>query len=260
VAEGLLETRVEASLPDEVGVLAASFNQMAAALQDMIQRERRFVAAVSHELRTPLAALHTTSELLAAQADRLPPDLRESADLLTEDVRNLRRLVEELLEVSDLESRRARLAWEDVDLRAVATALVRRRRADVPVQGPSVRTWTDKARVERILANLIDNALHHGQGRDVTVSLGVRNSSCEVAVADHGPGISSEDLPHLFERFYKADRSRTRSSGGIGLGLAIAMQNARLLGGTIEPRNRSGGGAIFLLQLPMRESAPEENR
>lgn len=259
VAEGLLETRVEASLSDEVGLLAASFNQMAAALQDMIQRERRFVAAVSHELRTPLAALHTTSELLAARADRLPPDLREPADLLVEDVRNLRRLVEELLEVSELGSRRATLRWEEVDLRALVAAVIRRRRADVPVDGPAVRTWADKARVERIVGNLIDNALHHGQGKDVAVSVAVTDGQCEVTVADHGPGIAPQDLPHLFERFYKADRSRTRG-GGIGLGLGIAMENAKLLGGTIEPSNRPEGGATFVFRLPLLDAGPESGR
>jgi two-component system sensor histidine kinase MtrB len=258
VAEGLLETRVQASSPDELGTLAASFNQMAAALQEMIRRERRFVAAVSHELRTPLAALHATSELLARRRGELPPAAREAVDLIVEDVTSLRRLIDELMEVSELDSQRASVRWEKVSLSSVATAVVRRRRLDVPADGPDVVTFTDKARLERILGNLVDNAIEHGRGKDVRLSLRLYDGECAVAVSDGGPGIAQADLPHLFERFYKADPSRSREQGGIGLGLAIAMQNARLLGGTIEATSAVGEGSTFVLRLPVRESPPGE--
>jgi len=254
VAEGLLETRVTPTSSDEVGMLAASFNQMAGALQDMIQRERRFVAAVSHELRTPLAALAATGELLEARRDELPPPAREAADLVVEDVTNLRHLVQELMEVSELESQRATVRLEAVDLRTLAHAVVHKRRLAVPVVGPSVTTATDKARVERILANLVDNAFDHGEGREVRVEVRQANGECRVSVADHGPGIDPTDQAHLFERFYKADRSRSRERGGIGLGLAISMLNARLLGGTIEVMSEPGRGSVFTLSLPAQEA------
>jgi signal transduction histidine kinase len=258
VAEGLLETRVQASSRDELGMLAASFNQMADALQDMINRERRFVAAVSHELRTPLAALHTTAELLAARRRELSPPTREAVDLIVEDVTALKRLIDELMEVSELDSQRAPVRWERVSLTSVAAAVVRRRRLPIPADGPDIVTFTDKARVERILGNLIDNATEHGQGQDVRLSLRRDDGECAVAVSDRGPGIGEKDLLHLFERFYKADRSRSRERGGIGLGLAIAMQNARLLGGTIEANSAIGEGSTFTLRLPLRDSPPEE--
>jgi two-component system sensor histidine kinase MtrB len=258
VAEGLLETRVQASSPDEVGMLAASFNQMAAALQEMIQRERRFVAAVSHELRTPLAALHATGELLAARRRDLPPAAREAVDLILEDVTGLRRLIDELMEVSELDSQRASVRWEKVSLLSVTAAVVRRRRLSIPTEGPDVITFTDKARLERILGNLVDNAIEHAGGQDVRLSLRPDDGECAVAVSDGGPGIPQEDLPHLFERFYKADRSRSRERGGIGLGLAIAMQNAQLLGGTIEATSAVGQGSTFILRLPVRNSPPED--
>jgi len=258
VAEGLLETRVQASSADELGMLAASFNQMAAALQEMVQRERRFVAAVSHELRTPLAALHTTGELLAARRPELSPPAREAVDMILEDVTGLRRLIDELLEVSELDSHRASVRWERVSVSSVAGAVVRRRHLDIAAEGPDVITFTDKARLERILGNLLDNAVEHGGGRDVRLSLRHHDGECAVAVSDGGPGIPEEDLPHLFERFYKADRSRSRERGGIGLGLAIAMQNARLLGGTIEASSEVGQGSTFILRLPVLDSPPEE--
>jgi two-component system sensor histidine kinase MtrB len=256
VAEGLLETRVDTATRDEVGTLAASFNQMANALQEMIQRERRFVAAVSHELRTPLAALHATSEVLAARRAELPPASREAVEMVAEDVNDLRHLVEELLEVSELDLQRAAVRWERIDLRALVAAVIAKRRKQVVPTGPAIVTYSDKARLERILGNLIDNAFDHGEGRDVRVTLGLNGVNCEVTVSDRGPGISSDDVPRLFERFYKADRSRTRGRGGIGLGLAIAGQNASLLGGTIQVRSSTGDGASFVVRLPLRTEPP----
>ncbi|MGZ4205730.1 MAG: ATP-binding protein [Actinomycetota bacterium] len=258
VAEGLLETRLRADSADEVGVLAESFNQMAEAFQEMLERERRFVANVSHELRTPLSTLRTASELLESHRDEFPPSSREAVDLIAEDVANLRRLVEELMEVSEVDAGKAIIRWEEVDLRALASAVVRKMRRSTKVEGPTVVTVSDKARLERIVANLVHNAFEHGRGTDVHVSVAEQNGTCRVAVSDNGPGIPSEALPHLFDRFFKADRSRTRARGGIGLGLAIAFENARLLGGTIEAQSPSGGPTTFTVVLPRRSAPPEQ--
>ncbi len=257
VAEGLLETRVEPTAEDELGMLATSFNRMAEALEEMIQRERRFVAALSHEIRTPLAAMKTTSDVLLARRDDLAPSSREAVDLLHDDVAQLGRLIEELLEMSELDARRGAVRVEQVDPRAVVGAIVHQRRREVDVtDGPDVQIATDKFRLERILANLIDNALEHGAGRGVRVTFAVDGDTYLIAVADRGPGISSENLPHLFERFYKADRSRTRAHGGIGLGLAIASQNATLLGGTLDAESVVGEGTSFVLRLPLHREPP----
>jgi len=258
VAEGLLETRVITPSQDELGVLAASFNQMAGGLQRLIERERRFVASVSHELRTPLATLATTSELLLAHRDELDPSGREAVDLIVEDVEELRRLVEELLEVSELDSGKAHVNLEQVDLRALVDAIVARRRVDVQVEGPSVVTLTDKARLERVLGNLVDNAFSHGGGADVRVRVGATDGLCEVAVSDRGPGIPPQDVPRLFDRFFKSDDARSREGGGVGLGLAIALQNAQLLGGTIEVRSDPGQETVFRVILPLRTPAEVE--
>lgn len=258
VAEGLLETRVVTPSQDELGVLAASFNEMAGGLQRLIERERRFVASVSHELRTPLATLATTSELLLAHRDELDPSGREAVDLIVADVEDLRRLVEELLEVSELDSGKAHVNLEQVDLRALVEAMVARRRADVPVEGPPVVTLTDKARLQRIVGNLVDNALSHGEGADVRVRVRATDGLCEVTVSDRGPGIPAQDIPRLFERFFKSDDARSREGGGVGLGLAIALQNAQLLGGTIEVRSDPGTETVFRVVLPLRRPAEVE--
>lgn len=258
VAEGLLETRVEAPSEDELGMLAASFNEMASALQGMIVRERRFVANVSHELRTPVATLEATSELLSGHRDELSSAGREAVDLIAEDVSGLRRLVEELLEVSELDSGRANVAWERVELRALAEAIVKRRRRAAPVDGWPVVTFADKARVDRVLGNLVDNAYSHGDGRDVRIEVEREDGWCRVAVHDRGRGIAPEDQPRVFDRFFKTDLSRSREQGGVGLGLAVALANARLMGGTIEVDSRPGEGASFTLRLPFRSAPPED--
>lgn len=250
MAEGLLETRVDTVSADELGQLAASFNRMAEALHDMIQRDRQFVAAVSHELRTPLAALHAAGEVLTRFRDKLPPEGREALDLIGEDLVSLRQLVEELMEVSELDSGRAVVRVEDVQLWTFMETLLQRRHREAAMVGADPIVATDKARLERIVGNLVDNAFTHGEGRDVRVRIAEENAHCLVTVSDRGPGIDPEDQHHLFERFYKPDQSRTRERGGVGLGLAIAQENARILGGTLEVSSRPGEGASFTLRLP----------
>lgn len=260
VAEGLLETRVETATADEVGVLAASFNEMASAFQTMLDRERRFVANVSHELRTPLATLRTTSEMLVAHRHEFPPASREAVELLAEDVANVQRLVEELMEVSEVDAGRAVIRWEPVDLRSLARAVVAKARRDTTVDGEQVVTLSDKGRLERIVSNLVENAYEHGRGTDVHVAVERRDDACAIEVSDAGPGITEHELPHLFDRFYKTDSSRSRERGGIGLGLAIAIENARLLGGTITASSEPGMRTRFRLEIPYREGSPEDER
>ncbi len=259
VADGMLETRVTAASTDELGALAASFNQMTAALQERIGRERLFVANVSHELRTPLASLEATSSLLIARRDELSPTAKEAVDLVVEDVDGLRRLLEELLETSQLDAGTAPIRWEHVDLRALVEAVAARRRRQVVVEGPQVATFADKVRLERIVGNLLDNAFEHGGGVDVRVRLIHDEYTCRVQVSDGGPGILPADLRRVFDRFFKADVSRTRGKGGVGLGLSIALQSAQLLGGTIEVRSTHGQGSTFTLLLPLRVTKPEED-
>lgn len=254
VAEGLLETRVQPTSTDEVGQLATSFNRMAEALRGMIERERHFVAAASHELRTPLAAMGASGDVLAAHRDALPPEAREALDLIREDVASLGLLVQELLEISELDAGRAPVRPEPVRLRTFVEALLRRRRYDAAVRGDDLEMRTDKARLERVVGNLIDNAYSHGDGRDVAVAIQPDGDGVAIAVSDGGPGIDPADAAKIFTRFYRPDRSRTRERGGVGLGLAIAQENARLLGGAIEIESRPAPRTTFTLRLPANAS------
>jgi len=252
LAEGLLETRIPVERADEFGAWAVSFNEMADALQAKIaalsaaqERERRFTSDVAHELRTPLTALVAEAELLDEHLDRMPDDARRPAELLVADVGRLRRLVDDLMEISRLDAGAIRTSAEPVDLRALVGTVVRDRGWDGPVEveGEGGRIASDPRRVERVVANLLDNALEHGGGR-----ARVRVGATTVEVEDDGPGIPADQLPHVFERFWKGDPSR--SGPGSGLGLAIARENARLLGGDVTVSSRPGRGARFTFRLP----------
>jgi signal transduction histidine kinase len=257
LAEGLLDTRLPVEREDEFGVWAASFNEMAEALESKINalseaqaRERRFTSDVSHELRTPLTALVAEASLLGEHLERMPDEARRPAELLVNDVARLRDLVEDLMEISRLDAGKARVRLEPVDLGSLVRTAVHSRRWDdrVAIEQEEIVVSTDPRRLERIVANLVGNALEHA-GRDVSVRVGRDGVAAFVEVSDSGAGIPPERLPHLFDRFYKADSSR--SGPGSGLGLAIALENARLLGGGLEVWSEVGRGTRFTLRLPV---------
>jgi len=257
LAEGLLATRLPVEREDEFGAWAASFNEMAEALEAKITelseaqaRERRFTADVAHELRTPLTAVVNEASLLAEHIERMPPEARRPAELLVADVARLRDLVEDLMEISRLDAGTQPLRPEQVDLGSLVASAVRARGWDgrLHLDTEEVVLTSDPRRLERIVANLVGNALEHG-GREVAVRVGRDGVGPFVEVSDRGPGIAREDLAHLFDRFYKADRSRTGQ--GTGLGLAIALENARLLGGDIAVASEPGAGTRFTFRLPV---------
>ena len=262
MAEGLLGTRLPVQTADEFGDWAASFNEMAEALETKIQalseaqaRERRFTSDVAHELRTPLTALVSEASMLAEHMERLPAEARRPAELLVADVSRLRRLVEDLMEISRLDAGRENVQPERMELGSVVEAVVRSRgwAGRVALEIEEATTTSDRRRVERIASNLIGNAVEHGR-REASVRVGTDRRGPFVEVTDHGPGIPSEHLAHLFERFYKADPSRAGT--GSGLGLSIALENARLLGGDIEVWSEAGVGSRFTFWLPVAESLP----
>jgi signal transduction histidine kinase len=266
VAEGLLETRLEVHGDDELAALASSFNEMAAALEDRIGRDRRFVGDVSHELRTPLTTLRASIDYLLEHGDRLPASQRRAAELLAADLEYLQRLVGDLLDLSRVEAGRVDMAWERLNVADLAREVVARRtrtsngevRIEVESDPEDLSTVADKQRLERVVGNLVDNALTHGEGKEVTVRIGADDGLLRLSVEDRGPGIPSEAGDRIFERFFKADPARHRGEGrGSGLGLAIARENAHLHGGEIVVFNGRHGGARFELRLPRRDQEPE---
>jgi two-component system sensor histidine kinase MtrB len=258
MGSGDLESRLDVRGSDELAGLAVTFNHAADALgrqvgelRRMEADARRFVADVSHELRTPLAAMTAVADVLDEEAASLPEDASQAARIVSQETHNLTRLVNDLMEISRFDSGAAALVLDDVDVAAAVRASLHTRgwldavETDLP-DGAVARL--DLRRLDVVLANLVGNAVRHG-GTSVTVRLKTEPGWITVEVADRGPGLPPEVLPHVFDRFYKADSARTRSTGS-GLGLAIARENARLHGGTLVAENRPDGGAVFTLRLP----------
>ncbi|MEV0647686.1 HAMP domain-containing sensor histidine kinase [Phytomonospora sp. NPDC050363] len=256
--QGELDIRLDVRGRDELADLSRTFNQSAdavahhvAELERVEADARRFVADVSHELRTPLAAMTAVVDVLDEEAEHLTGDAASAARLVSQETRNLNRLVDDLIEISRFDSKSAGLILDDVDMgEAVASSLRARGWSEqVSVELPARLTARlDPRRLDVIVANLVGNALRHG-GAPVEVRLSGGAEEVVIEVADRGPGLAPDVIGHVFDRFYKADTARGRSSGS-GLGLAIARENARLHGGELSAANREGGGAVFTMRLP----------
>ncbi|MFC7920330.1 ATP-binding protein [Streptomyces cinereoruber] len=261
MGRGRLDTRIHAKGSDELADLARTFNESAAALERSVAelrsaeaRARRFASDVSHELRTPLAGMLAVTEVLDEDAGSLDSDTARAVRLISAETGKLAVLVEDLMEISRFDARAAELHTDEVDAAdCVRKTLQHRRWADpaqvVPHLAEGIRARLDPRRFDVVVANLVGNALRHGEA-PVTVRLYAEGDVLVTEVSDRGPGIDPEVLPHVFDRFYKADRARTRSEGS-GLGLAITLENVRLHGGTVTAANRPGGGAVFTVRTPL---------
>ena len=263
IAAGDLSARLPVDSRDEFGAWAATFNRMAASLEGTVgelqlaqDQQRAFVADVSHELRTPVTALVQEAALMRDHLDDLPSDGRRGGELLVRDVARLRTLVDDLMEISRFDAAAEVAAPTEFDGAAFVRAVVGARLPSARIEAPDepVRVVLDRRRLERILGNLLDNAREHGEAAAVEVGLDVEGDTLRLTVADRGPGVPPTELPHVFERFHKADPSRSR--GGSGLGLAIAREHAELLGGTLDATLRDGGGLRFELRLPVTRPLP----
>jgi len=267
LGEGDLTARIEERGGDELADLARTFNRSATALQGGVEelrrlesQARRFAADVSHELRTPLTSLTALSDVLEDEARQMRPDAGTAARVVVAEVRRLRRLVEDLLEISRLDAGVSVLHLDEIAVGEALLECVHSRgwagRVEVRA-APGLRASVDPRRFDVILSNLVGNALRHGVP-PVTVTARLDElrapAVLEVQVRDRGPGIPPEKLPDIFERFVKADSSRS-GGGGSGLGLSIAHANAVLHGGTLTVHN--DGGAVFTLVLPQ---PAKENR
>lgn len=268
LADGHLDERLQAKGEDEIATLARSFNEMAESLQDQIQRldelstvQRRFVSDVSHELRTPLTTVRMASELIYESRDELDPVLKRSAELLQAQLDRFEDLLADLLEISRFDAGAAVLDAEALDLRDVvnaaidhATPLAARKNVWVAAYLPDERVTADfdRRRVERVIRNLLVNAIEYAESGPVEIRVSSNLTAVAVHVRDYGVGMAKDQVTHVFDRFWRADPARARTSGGTGLGLAISLEDALLHGGWLEAWARPGLGAAFRLTLPRR--------
>ncbi|MFC4695158.1 MtrAB system histidine kinase MtrB [Geodermatophilus arenarius] len=267
LAEGQLEERMTVRGEDDLARLATSFNAMADSLQQQItqlealsQLQQRFTSDVSHELRTPLTTVQMAADVLHESRGDFPPHVARSAELLHEELDRFERLLSDLLEISRYDAGAAVLDWAPTDLGALVgrvadgmTALAERHGCELRVTGPAdpVIAEVDARRVERILRNLVGNAVEHGSGQPIEVTLAANRTAAAVTVRDHGVGLSSAEAAHVFDRFWRADPSRVRTVGGSGLGLSISLEDARLHGGWLQVWGQPGLGAQFRLTVPL---------
>jgi two-component system, OmpR family, sensor kinase len=257
ITAGDLSRRVEHADPQtEVGRVGSALNTMLDRIEASDRRLRRFVADASHELRTPLAAVRAYAELFGRGAAARPADLERSMSGITREAERMSLLVDDLLLLARLDEGRP-LERKQVDLAAVVGEAVDAARVVEPARPIelSLEPATvagDEARLRQVLDNLLANArTHTPAGTAVSVELRRADGRAELTVVDHGPGLTEEQSARVFERFYRADSSRARANGGAGLGLSIVAAVTEAHGGTAEARPTPGGGATFVITLPL---------
>ncbi|HEX5995491.1 MAG TPA: MtrAB system histidine kinase MtrB [Jiangellales bacterium] len=265
---GRLSERMAVRGRDDIARLASSFNQMAGSLQHKISEleelsrvQQQFVSDVSHELRTPLTTVRMAADVLHESRDQFEPEVQRAAELLQAQLDRFEALLADLLEISRFDAGAAVLNAESGDIRdmvfqvadAVEPLAVRKGsavRVDAPAE-PCVAEF-DRRRIERVVRNLVVNAIEHGEGRDVVVRVAAGDGAVAVAVRDYGVGLKPGESSLAFHRFWRADPARARSTGGTGLGLAISLEDARLHGGWLQAWGEPGMGSQFRLTLPAR--------
>jgi two-component system, OmpR family, sensor kinase len=268
IAAGDLSKRVEPATPDtEIGRLGLALNGMLSQIEAAFaertasnDRLRRVIADASHELRTPLTSIRGYAEMLRRGASDSPRDSEAARRRIEEESIRMTGLVDDLLVLARLDQGRP-LEKQAVDLRAIATDAVADARVVAPqreislaANGPVIVTGDD-TRLRQVLGNLVRNALvHTPQQTAVEVAVATHDGVGSMSVADHGPGLTAEDVDRIFEPFYRADPSRSRDSGGAGLGLSIVSAVVTAHGGRVKVKQTEGGGATFEVELPLAMS------
>jgi two-component system sensor histidine kinase MtrB len=265
---GDFRQRMKVYSQDEISTLGHAFNEMAESLEKQIDRlenlsrvQQRFVSDVSHELRTPLTTLRMASEVIAASRDSFDPTVARSTELLVAQLDRFERLLEDLLEVSRFDAEVAVLESVDFDIVQLVNrcaedlALVaKERKTQIYIKSaePTIMIKADIRRVERILRNLLANAIDHAEELQIDVQVEASERDVAIGIRDYGVGLDEGSLTRVFDRFWRADPSRARTRGGTGLGLSIALEDARLHNGELEAWGRPGRGAHFVVTLPRK--------
>ncbi|RGE15875.1 MtrAB system histidine kinase MtrB [Leucobacter sp. wl10] len=263
LAAGESDARMPRQNDEHFDVLSEGFNDMAETLQARIREldhlsemQQRFVSDVSHELRTPLTTIRLASEVLQGSSGGLDPGQQRAVEVLGAQIERFEALLGDLLEISRYDAGRVTLETEPTNLVSLAHEVVdglqplSRAVIEVRALGGYTPVEVDGRRIRRIVSNLVGNAIEHGEGKPIVVTVDSNASAVAISVRDWGIGMSESEVEHVFDRFWRADPSRKRTLGGTGLGLAIASEDAAVHGGVLEAWSRLGGGSNFRLTLP----------
>jgi len=268
-AGGQLDQRMLVVGEDDVAKLAESYNLMAESIQRQIRQleefgtlQRRFTSDVSHELRTPLTTVRMAADVLHASREQFPTGLARSTELLVDELDRFESLLADLLEISRLDAGVEELVAEPIDVRPIAVraaravaTIARNAGSEIVLDLPEEEAVAevDARRIERVLRNLLANAVDHGEGRPVRLRMAFDEHALAVTVRDYGIGLRQGEAGLVFNRFWRADPSRNRHTGGTGLGLAISVEDARLHGGGLDAWGEPRRGACFRLTLPREQ-------
>jgi len=266
LAAGRLDERLRVSGEDELARLGTAFNAMATALQTQIRQledlsrvQRRFVSDVSHELRTPLTTVRMAADVLHDAREDFPAAPQRAAELLQAELDRFEHLLAALLEISRYDAGAAELDASPVDLGPLVRRVIlaaqpladrKGSRLDLQLPPGEVVAVVEAVRIERVLRNLVVNAIEHGEGRPVVVTVLADDEAVVVTVRDEGVGLQPGQSGMVFTRFWRGDPSRARTTGGTGLGLAIALEDVRLHGGWLQAAGTPGVGSVFRMTLP----------
>lgn len=271
IADGAFEVRMTVTGEDEIAQLARSFNAMASSLDEQFTRLQRlskvqqdFVSAVSHELRSPVTTIKMAGQIIYDKRDELPGTLKRSAELMHKQLLNLDHMLADLLEISRFDAGSTAINASMADVAEIAQNVV-------DIAGPlsadngvtvtvektgDTEALVEARRIERIIRNLVVNAVEHADGSGVWVQIAGNDTAVAVRVIDHGIGMTQDQADHVFDRFWRADSARVRKTGGTGLGLTIAREDAVLHGGEIQVWGVEGEGSSFLLIVPREPGEP----
>ena len=266
LASGELGVRLPVRGEDELATLGRSFNAMADSIESQIKEladlslvQQRFVSDVSHELRTPLTTIRLAADMINDQRAEFDPSTARAAELLNAQVQRFETLLTDLLEISRYDAGSVQLELEPTSLAHLAEDVIGSMQQLAEQHGTDVRfvapggyspVEMDPRRVRRVVRNLLGNAIEHGEGRPIVITVDSDQQAVAIGVRDFGLGMKPEDVERVFDRFWRADPSRTRTIGGTGLGLSIALGDAKLHGGELAVWSALGRGSNFVLTLP----------
>lgn len=275
MASGNLDIRVSVNRQDEIGVLQRSFNEMADSLVQKIDElekvgdmQRSFVSDVSHELRTPVTTMRMASDMLSMHKNEYDHTTKRTVELLDGQIRRFQEMLADLLEISRFDAGYAALDLVESDIREPIMQVVdqvadiaKNKQVPLDVKLPNVEVpvIVDTRRIRRVVSNLLANAIDFAEGKSVEVRLAADRRMVVISVRDHGVGMTEEQCGKMFERFWRGDPSRARTTGGTGLGMAIALADVKLHHGDISVRSRMGEGTWFLVTLPRNSEAKDTN-
>jgi signal transduction histidine kinase len=268
IARGNLDTKVNVVSKDEVGSLAKAINDLSIELNNYRTNRSEFLANISHELRTPTSYLKGYAQLLRKHQYKNKEELESYSSIIESEADRLAKLIQDLFELSKMEEGHLELYLQHVDLEEIIEQSVKKvmlkakeKNLDLSynIEDELPLIFSDGSRIEQVLFNMLENAVNYTEKGSIYISAWLEKEHVCILIQDTGIGIPEDELPFIFDRFHRVEKSRSRKMGGTGLGLSIVSEIIKLLKGSIEVQSKSGNGTSFLISLPLDSTIEECN-